>query len=98
MRSSMWSTIPTPWRAAISAARFDQLHELQALPVQRDGHAALEADADGLGLVGGLLGAGDELEDVVLGRVAEILDPAALGGAAPEVVVDRVRSRSRFRP
>src|SRR5680860_1742442 len=34
--------------------------------------------------------AGDQLEDVVLGGVAEVLDPAPLRRAAPEVVVDRV--------
>ena len=34
--------------------RFDQLHEPQALAVQRDGHAALELELDHLGLVGRL--------------------------------------------
>ena len=62
----MWSTIPTPCRAPISATRLEQLDEPEALAVQRDGHARLELDLDRLGLVGRLLGPRDELEDVVL--------------------------------
>jgi hypothetical protein len=81
IRSSMWSTMPTPWRKPLS--------------VERDGHALLEGDLDRLPLVGSELGARHELEDVVVGRVGEVLDPAALGGAAPEVVVDRVRRALR---
>ena len=69
---------------------FDQLHELQALAVQGDGHAPLELDLHDLGLVGRALGGRDELEDVLLGRVVEVLDPAALRRASPEVVVDRI--------
>jgi len=46
----------------------------------------------GPGLIGCLLGARHELEYVVLGSVAEVLDPAPLTRASPEVVVDRVRS------
>src|SRR5215216_6191399 len=76
MRSSMWSTIPTPWRHPIS--------------VEPDRHAALELDRDHLGLVGRQLRPRDELEDVVVGRVVEILDPAPLRRPAPEVVVDGV--------
>ena len=34
----------------------------------------------------------DQLEDVVRRRLVEVLDHAALAGAAPEVVVDRVRA------
>ena len=64
-----------------------------ALAVQRDGHAALEADHHVLGLVGRLLRPRDELEHVVARRLLEVLDRPALGGAAPEVVVDRVRRR-----
>ncbi len=91
----MWSTIPTPWRAPIAAAAFDQLDEAERLAVEGDRHAALEAELHRLGLVGRLLGPGDELEDVVLGRVVEVLDPAALRGAPPEVVVDRVGAPPR---
>ena len=94
MRSSMWSTIPTPWRQPISAARSSSSTRLEALAVERDREPGLEPDLDRLRLVGRLLGAGDQLEDVVLGRVAEILDPATLRGTAPEVVVDRVGSAS----
>ena len=81
-------------RADLGGA-FDQLHEPEALAVDRHRHAPLEAELDRLRLVGRLLGAGDELEDVVLGRVREVLDPAPLRGAAPEVVVDRVGRRPR---
>ena len=90
MRSSMWSTMPTPWRQPISAARSSSSTRPSRSPFKRDRDAGLELDRDRLGLVGRLLGAGDQLEDVVLGRVVEVLDPAALRGAAPEVVVDRV--------
>jgi hypothetical protein len=68
-----------------------QRDELHPLAVHRDRHALLEGDVDRLRLVGRPLGRRDELEDVVVGRVREILDPASLRGAAPEVVVDRVR-------
>ena len=88
----MWSTIPTPWRQPISAALSSSSTRPQALAVEGDRQAGLEADRHRLRLVGRLLGPGDELEDVVLGRVVEVLDPAALRGAAPEVVVDRVGS------
>ena len=91
MRSSMWSTMPTPWRQPTSAARFEQLDQAEPLAVERDRHARPRTRPSTVcGLVGRLLGAGDELEDVVLGRVVEVLDPAPLRGAAPEVVVDRV--------
>ena len=63
------------------------------LAVDRDRAALLEADRDDLRLVGRLLGARDELEDVVVRSVREILDPLALRRAAPDVVVDRVRRR-----
>ncbi len=69
---------------------FDQGHGRKALAVERHGHPALELDLHDLRLLGGLFGAGDELKDVVLGSVVEILDPATLGGATPQVVVDRV--------
>ena len=89
----MWSTIPTPWRQPISADPFEQVDQAEPLAVEADRHPRLELDGDRLRLVGRLLGPGDELEDVVLGGVVEVLDPAALRGAAPEVVVDRVGRR-----
>ncbi len=73
---------------------FEQLHQPQTLAIQGDGDAALELDLHDLRLIGRELGTGDELEHVVLGRVLEILDPAALRRAPPQVVVDRV---GRFR-
>ena len=69
----------------------EQLDEAEPLAVERDRHARARTRPRRLGLVGRLLGPRHELEDVVVGRVREVLDPAALGGAAPEVVVDRVR-------
>ena len=78
--------------AADRGRPFEQVDEAEALAVERDRQAGLEADRDRLGLVWCLLGPGDELEDVVLGRVVQILDTASLRGAAPEVVVDRVGS------
>ena len=91
MRSSMWSMMPDAVAAADLGGALEQLDDAQPLAVERHRHAALEADGDDLGLVGRQLGAGDELEDVVVGRVVELLDPAPLRRAPPEVVVDRVR-------
>ena len=84
---------PDPVAAAELGRPLEQLDQPEALAVERDRAPALEADPDQLGLVGRLLGAGDELEDVVARRLVEVLDRAALRGAAPEVVVDRVRRR-----
>ena len=70
---------------------FDQVDQAEPLAVEGDRQPRLEADRHDLGLVGRLLGPGDQLEDVVFGRLVEVLDPATLGGAPPEVVVDRVR-------
>ena len=95
MRSSMWSTIPTPCRQPISAARSISSASAQPLAVQRHRHAALELDLHHLRLVGRELGPRHELEDVVVRRVREVLDPLALGRAPPQVVVDRVRRRLR---
>ena len=95
IRSSMWSTMPDAVAHPELRGRLDQLHEAHAGPVQRHRHAGVELHVDDLRLVRGQLGARDELEDVVVGRVREVLDPLALGGAAPEVVVDRIRGRLR---
>ena len=81
---------PDPVAGADLGRAFDQLDQPEALPVEAHGQTALEAELDLLGLVGCLLRARDELEHVVVGGVAEVLDPAALRGASPEVVVDRV--------
>ena len=86
----MWSTIPTPWRQPISAARSSSSTRPRRSPSSETGRPASNPSRHRLGLVGRLLGPADQLEDVVLGGVVEILDPASLRGAAPEVVVDRV--------
>ena len=91
IRSSMWSTIPTPCSQPMSATRSSSATRLHALAVDRHRNAALEADPHDPRLVGRALGRRDELEDVVVGGVVEVLDPAPLRRAAPEVVVDRVR-------
>ena len=57
----------------------EQLNEPKLLAVQRHRHTALETHGQVLGLVGRLLRAGDELEDVVAGRLLEVLDRPALG-------------------
>ena len=93
IRSSMWSTIPTPWRMPISAARSISSTRPRRSPFSATGTPASNSTVHDLRLVGRLLRARHELEDVVLGRVGEVLDPAALRAAAPEVVVDRVRRR-----
>ena len=48
----MWSTMPTPWRAADLRAALDQLHQPEPLAVERHRAAALELDLDRLRLVG----------------------------------------------
>src|SRR3954447_7896062 len=90
IRSSMWSTIPTPWRMPISAARSISSTSPGRSPASATRPARLELDGHDLGLVGRQLRPRDELEDVVVGRVREVLDPAPLRGAPPQVVVDRV--------
>ncbi len=60
---------PDPVAAADLRRLFEQVDQPEALAVERDRQAGLEADGDDLGLVGRLLGPGDELEDVVLGSV-----------------------------
>ena len=98
IRSSMWSTIPQPcWHPQLGRP-FEQVDQAEPLAVDRHRQPRLEADRHDLRLVGGVLGPGDQLEDVVLGRVVEVLDPATLRGAPPEVVVDRVRAPPRCRP
>ena len=94
IRSSMWSTIPTPWRAPISAARSSSVDQSEPLAVRAPPAPRARTPTVTIsGSSGRLLGPGHELEHVVLGRVVEVLDPAALARAAPEVVVDRVRRR-----
>ena len=76
-------------RAELADA-LDQLDERQALAVERHRQAALELQLDPLRLIGRAARRRDQLEDVVVGGVVEILDPATLRRAPPEVVVDRV--------
>ena len=64
MRSSMWSTMPTPWRQPISAARSISSTGSRTLAVERDGHAVLEADDEPLRLVGRVARVRHELEDL----------------------------------
>ena len=90
MRSSMWSTMPTPWRAASSATRSISSTRPRRSPSSGDRQAPLEGQLDADRLVRGASRRGDELEDIVVGGVVEILDPAPLRGASPQVVVDRV--------
>ena len=93
MRSSMWSTMPAAVPGADLARALEQLDQPEPLAVQRHRHSVLEPDHHVLGLVRRLLGPGDELEDVVARGLFDVLDRTALGGAAPEVVVDRVGRR-----
>ena len=95
MRSSMWSTIPTPCLQPSSAARSISSASGSRSPSSATGTPRSNEIVDDLRLVGRELGPRDELEDVVVGRVREVLDPLALRGPAPEVVVDRVRSGLR---
>ena len=80
------------------AGALEQVHQAEPLAVQRHRPAALELDRHHLRLVRRQLRAGDELEHVVARRLVDVLDRAALGRAAPDVVVDRVRGRLACRP
>ena len=60
-------------------------------PLSATGRPASNVSSTVSGSSGRELGPRDELEDVVVGRVHEVLDPLALARAAPQVVVDRVR-------
>ena len=91
MRSSMWSTIPTPWRAPISAVRSISSTSPRRSPSRLTGRPRSKPSSICWGSSGASSGARDELEHVVVGGVPEVLDPAALRRASPEVVVDRVR-------
>ena len=73
------------------AGALEQVHEAEPLAVQRHRGALLELHLHVLGLVRRVLRLRDELEDVVMRRLLDVLDRPALGRAAPDVVVDRVR-------
>ena len=90
MRSSMWSTMPTPWRAPSAATRSISSTSPSRSPSSATGSPRSNSSSIRCGSSGASRGGVDELEDVLVGGVVEILDPAALGRAAPEVVVDRV--------
>ena len=66
IRSSMWSTIPTPCASADLGRALDQLDEPEPLAVDRDRAAAPRSrPARARARPGASLGPGDELEDVV---------------------------------
>ena len=69
----------------------DQVDHPHGDTIDRNGESVLEADREIDGAVGRVLGKRHELEDVVRCCLADVLDDAAFAGAAPEVVVDRVR-------
>jgi hypothetical protein len=61
----------------------EQLDEAQPDAIPRHRRPSLEADGHDLGLVRGQLRPRHQLEDVVVGRVAEVFDPSTLARAAP---------------
>ena len=87
----MWSTIPTPWRPPISAARSISSTRPSRSPSSATGSPRSNSISIVCGLVGRLLRRRDDLEHVVARRLGQVLDRPALGRAAPDVVVDRVR-------
>ena len=70
--------------------RLDQLDEPHLRAVERDRPALLELDLDVLALVGCVLGVDGHLVGVLGRRLPRVFEDAALVGAAPEVLVDRV--------
>ena len=57
---------------------FEQLDDLSRSESSATGMPSLESDLDLLARLGGLLGGRHQLEDIVIGRVLEVLDPASL--------------------
>jgi hypothetical protein len=66
---------PDPWRQPISAAASSSSTMPSRSPFS-DRHPASKPTVTVSASSGACSGPGDELEDVVLGRVAEVLDPA----------------------
>jgi len=81
---------PDALPAGAGVELLDRLQDGDVLPVQRHRHPALEADHDLVRLPGHgrVLGVG---VDVLDGAVPDVLEEAGLDGAAPHVLVDRVR-------
>ncbi len=86
----MWSRIPTPLRQAISAMRWMISTSPSSSPSRVVGRPSRKPMTMSSARSGARRGQRDQLEDVLRGRLLEVLDHAALAGAAPEVVVDRV--------
>ncbi len=90
MRSSMWSTMPTPWRPPSSAQRWISSTSPRRSPSSETGQPSSKPISIVCRLVGRTLRRRDGLPHVVARRLGEVLDRPAFGGAAPDVVVDRV--------
>jgi hypothetical protein len=84
---------PEPVPAAERVDRSDQVRERPRRPVERHGHAPLERDDDLRGLHRAVLRRRRALERALGRRDPRILERPALGGSAPQVLVDRVRGR-----
>ena len=94
IRSSMWSTIPTPWRAPISPARSSSSTSPSRSPFER--HRARRARTRRPrppGSSGASSGRVTSWKTSSRGGSSRSSIGAALGGAPPEVVVDRVGRR-----
>ena len=96
MRSSMWSTMPTPWRPPISAQRSISSTRPRRSPSSDTGQPSSKPISIVSGSSGARSGGVTISHTSSRGGSREVLDRPALGRAAPDVVVDRVR-RS-FRP
>ena len=81
-----------PVAAADLGRSFEQLDQAEALAVERDRQPGLEADLTVSGSSGASSGRVTSWKTSSSGACVEVLDPAPLRGAAPEVVVDRVGS------
>ena len=93
IRSSMWSTMPTPWRQPMSAARSSRSTRPSRSPFSATGTPCSKVTVTVSGSSGASSGRVTSWKTSSSGACVEVLDPLALGRAAPEVVVDRVRRR-----
>ena len=86
----MWSTIPTPWRAPVSAARSSSSTSSRCSPSSETGRPRSNPIVTSWGSSGASSGRVTSWKTSSGGRLVEVLDRPALRRAAPEVVVDRV--------
>ena len=92
IRSSMWSTMPTPWRRPMAAARSSSSTSPRRSPSIETGRPASKPTVTVSGSSGASSGRVTSWKRLGGRRGLQVLDLQPLRGASPEVVVDRVGS------